>query len=66
MRAQVMLAVLDLVLSCVGVLHVLPTDAALGEENVFTSTARCRAFYFTLLFSAHWNTLTLVAMTAQR
>ncbi|KAK7094783.1 uncharacterized protein [Littorina saxatilis] len=63
---MVTLALQDMVLSVIGMVHVFPTQQALGEENVLTQTWHCKAFYFTLLFTAHWDTLTLVAMTAQR
>ncbi|KAK7496969.1 hypothetical protein BaRGS_00011705 [Batillaria attramentaria] len=63
---MVTLAVLDLLLSVVGFLHILPTDAAVGEGEFFTQTWHCRLFFFTLLFLAHFDVLVLVAMTGQR
>ena len=63
---MVTLAMLDFVISVYGGLDLLLKDFALGEETFFRRSRHCRAFFFGILFTVHFDTLTLVSMTAQR
>jgi hypothetical protein len=36
------------------------------QVRFFTESWHCKLFFFTILFCAHWDTLTLVSMTIQR
>nr|KAG5687869.1 hypothetical protein BaRGS_007563 [Batillaria attramentaria] len=63
---MVTLAALDWVVSLFAGLTLFPKDFLLGEEDFFSKSWHCRAYYFTLLFVVHFDTLTLVSMTAQR
>ncbi|KAK7478700.1 hypothetical protein BaRGS_00030085 [Batillaria attramentaria] len=62
---MVTLAALDWVISLYAGLHLLPM-IFVGEERFFTESWHCRAYYFIFLFVVHFDTLTLVSMTAQR
>nr|KAG5701558.1 hypothetical protein BaRGS_024808 [Batillaria attramentaria] len=62
---MVTLAALDWVVSLYAGLQLLMLYVH-GEERFFTASWHCKTFYFTFLFIIHFNTLTLVFMTAQR
>nr|KAG5701557.1 hypothetical protein BaRGS_024807 [Batillaria attramentaria] len=62
---MVTLAALDCVISFYAGLQLFLL-VFLGEERFFAESWHCRAYYFTFLFVIHFNTLTLVFMTAQR
>jgi len=63
---MVTLAALDWVISLYGIVTLLPKDMFVGERSFFTNSWHCKLYYFLKLFVIHFDTLTIVSMTAQR
>ena len=63
---MVTLAALDWVISLYGIVTLLPKDMFVGEDAFFTESWHCKLYYFLKLFVIHFDTLTMVSMTAQR